>query len=123
MPQWALVTYCCLIILMGLRDKIVFLSARSEQYVPTMLYFGLFTNFVDMIVAAKICIVVIWMGAGFSKLQHGFSSTVAIMVQNTPWMVSDRVPQGDGQGLPERHPAVEAHPRCWPTSAAPPASW
>jgi hypothetical protein len=23
-------------------------------------------------------------------LQHGFSSTVAIMVQNTPWMVSDR---------------------------------
>ena len=90
MPQWALVTYCCLIILMGLRDKIVFLSARSEQYVPTMLYFGLFTNFVDMVVAAKICIVVIWMGAGFSKLQHGFSSTVAIMVQNTPWMVSQK---------------------------------
>ncbi len=90
LPQWALVTYCCLILLMGLRDKIVFLSARSEQYVPTMLYFGLFSNFVDMIVAAKIAIVVIWMGAGFSKLQHGFSATVAIMVQNTPWMVSER---------------------------------
>ena len=90
LPQWALVTYCCLILLMALRDKIVFLSARSEQYVPTMLYFGLFSNFVDMIVAAKIAIVVIWMGAGFSKLQHGFSATVAIMVQNTPWMVSDR---------------------------------
>ena len=90
MPQWALVTYCCLILLMGLRDKIVFLSARSEQYVPTLLYFGLFSNFVDMIVAAKICIVVIWMGAGFSKLQHGFSSTVSIMVQNTPWMVSQK---------------------------------
>ena len=90
MPQWALVTYCGLILLMGLRDKVVFLSARSEQYVPTMLYFGLFSNFVDMIVAAKICIVVIWMGAGFSKLQHGFSSTVAIMVQNTPWVTSDR---------------------------------
>ena len=54
MPQWALVTYCCLIVLMGLRDKIVFLSARSEQYVPTMLYFGLFDNFHDMIVGAKI---------------------------------------------------------------------
>ena len=79
---------------------------RSEQYVPTMLYFGLFSNFVDMIVAAKIAIVVIWMGAGFSQLQHGFSATVAIMVQNTPWMVSP-VPQGDGQGLPERHPAIE----------------
>jgi hypothetical protein len=75
---------------MGLRDKVVFLSARSEQYVPTMLYFGLFHNFHDMIIGAKIAIVVIWMGAGFSKLQHGFSSTVAIMVQNTPWMVSQR---------------------------------
>ncbi len=109
MPQWALVTYCGLIILMGFRDKIVFLSARSEQYVPTMLYFGLFSNFVDMIVAAKICICVIWMGAGFSKLQHGFSSTVAIMVQNTPWMTSQKIPQDDGQGLPERHQAVEGH--------------
>jgi hypothetical protein len=90
MPQWALLVYCGLIILMGLRDKIVFLSARSEQYVPTLLAFGLFTNFVDMIVAAKIFICVIWMGAGFSKLQHGFSSTVSIMVQNTPWMVFDK---------------------------------
>jgi hypothetical protein len=84
------VVYACLIILMGFRDKIVFLCARSEQYVPTMLYFGLFGNFVDMIVAAKICMCIIWMGAGFSKLQHGFSSTVAIMVQNTPWMTSRR---------------------------------
>jgi hypothetical protein len=90
MPQWALVTYCCLIVLMGFRDKIVFLSARSEQYVPTLLYFGLFSNFVDMIVAAKICMVVIWMGAGFSKLQQGFPATVSIMVQNTPWNVFQR---------------------------------
>lgn len=86
-PQWALVVYCALIITMGLRDKIVFLSARSEQYVPTLLCFGLMANFVDMVIAAKIFIVVVWMGAGFSKLQHGFSSTVSIMVQNTPWMV------------------------------------
>ncbi len=109
MPQWALVTYCCLILLMGLRDKIVFLSARSEQYVPTMLYFGLFTNFVDMIVAAKICIVVIWMGAGFSKLQHGFSSTVAIMVQNTPWMVSDRFRKATVKDYPNDIRPVEGH--------------
>jgi hypothetical protein len=55
-----------------------------------MLYFGLFANFHDMIIVAKIAIVLIWMGDGFSKLQHGFSSTVAIMVQNTPWMASRR---------------------------------
>ncbi len=89
-PQWALLIYCGLILLMGLRDKVVFLSSRAEQYVPTMLCFALFSNFVDMIVAAKIFIVIVWMGAGFSKLQHGFSCTVAIMVQNTPWVVWDK---------------------------------
>ena len=44
MPQWALLVYAGLIILMGLRDKIIFLSARSEQYVPTMVCFGLFSR-------------------------------------------------------------------------------
>ena len=110
-----------LILLMGLRDKIVFLSARSEQYVPTMLYFGLFSNFVDMIVAAKICIVVIWMGAGFSKLQHGFSCDGGDHGAEHAVDRVRQVPQGDGQGLPERPPAVEAHPLRSPTSAAPPA--
>jgi Transmembrane protein of unknown function (DUF3556) len=90
LPRWAVLLYCSLIILMGLRDKVVFLSARSEQYVPTMICFALMGNFTDMIVAAKIFICVVWMGAGFSKMQHGFSSTVAIMVQNTPWVVWDR---------------------------------
>jgi Transmembrane protein of unknown function (DUF3556) len=87
LPRWAVLTYCGLILLMGLRDKVVFLSSRAEQYVPTLLCFGLFHNFHDMIIAAKIFIAVIWMGAAFSKLQHGFASTVSIMVQNTPWMV------------------------------------
>ena len=90
LPQWSVLIYCGLILTMGLRDKVVFLSSRAEQYVPTLLCFGLFTNFVDMIVAAKIFIVIIWMGAGFSKFNHGFSTTVAIMVQNTPWVVWDR---------------------------------
>ena len=87
MPQWALVVYCALILTMGLRDKCVFLASRAEQYVPTMLCFGLMSNFTDMLVAAQIFIVIIWMGAGFSKFNHGFSSTVSIMVQNTPWMI------------------------------------
>lgn len=91
LPQWAVLIYCGLIVTMGLRDKIVFLSSRAEQYVPTLLCFALFTNFVDMVVAAKIFIVLVWMGAGFSKLQHGFSSTVAIMIQNTPWVTSDNL--------------------------------
>lgn len=85
MPRWPFIVYACLIVVMGLRDKCVFLSSRAEQYVPTMLAFAFFANFVDMIVAAKIFIVVIWVGAGVSKLQAGFPATVAVMIQNTPW--------------------------------------
>lgn len=85
MPGWPFVVYAILICTMGLRDKCVFLASRAEQYVPTMLAFALFSNFVDMVVAAKIFIVVIWMGAGVSKLQHGFSNTVMVMLNNSPW--------------------------------------
>lgn len=85
MPRWPFVVYACLIGLMGLRDKCVFLASRAEQYVPTMLCFAFFPSWVDMVVAAKIFIVIVWMGAGVSKLQHGFSATVAVMIQNTPW--------------------------------------
>jgi hypothetical protein len=85
MPRWPFVVYAVLICLMGLRDKPVFLASRAEQYVPTMLAFAFFPTWVDMVVAAKIFIVIVWMGAGISKLQHGFSSTVSVMIQNTPW--------------------------------------
>lgn len=91
MPRWPFVVYAVLICLMGLRDKPVFLASRAEQYVPTMLAFAFFPTWVDMVVAAKIFIVIVWMGAGISKLQHGFSSTVSVMVQNTPWVGSRRL--------------------------------
>ncbi len=100
LPQWAILIYVGLILTMGLRDKVVFLSSRAEQYVPTLLCFALFTNFVDMIVAAKIFMVIIWMGAGFSKFNHGFSSTVAIMIQNTPWVVWDKFRKGTVKDYP-----------------------
>jgi hypothetical protein len=85
MPRWPFLVYAGLIVLMGLRDKCVFLASRAEQYVPTMLAFALLPTWVDIVVAAKIFIVIVWMGAGVSKLQHGFSATVAIMLQNSPW--------------------------------------
>lgn len=110
LPQWATLIYCGLILLMGLRDKVVFLSSRAEQYVPTLLCFSLFTNFVDMIIAAKIFIVIIWMGAGFSKFNHGFSSTVAIMVQNTPWVVWDRFRKATVKDYPnDLRPSTTTH--------------
>ena len=91
MPRWPFMVYAGLIVLMGLRDKCVFLASRAEQYVPTMLAFAFFPSWVDMVVAAKIFIVIVWMGAGISKLQHGFSHTVAVMINNTPWNSSRRL--------------------------------
>lgn len=100
MPRWPYLVYAGLIVLMGLRDKCVFLASRAEQYVPTMLAFALFPTWVDMVVAAKIFIVVVWMGAGVSKLQHGFSSTVAIMLQNSPWNGSRKLRMASVRDFP-----------------------
>lgn len=75
------------LVLLGLRDKIFFLAARSEQYLPALV-FAAFFPFVDMIVAAKLLIVCVWFWAGFSKLNHHFEHVLAPMVCNTPWMPS-----------------------------------
>lgn len=100
MPRWPFLVYAGLIVLMGLRDKCVFLASRAEQYVPTMLAFALFPSWVDIVVAAKIFIVIVWMGAGVSKLQHGFSSTVAIMLQNSPWNGSRKLRMASVRDFP-----------------------
>ena len=76
-----------LLVVMGLRDKVVFLAARSEQYVPAMVFFaGL--GLVDMIVALKLLIVTVWVGAGVSKIGRHFSRVVPPMISNTPWIPS-----------------------------------
>jgi hypothetical protein len=75
------VTIC----LLGLRDKIFFLAARSEQWLPPLIVFAFFP-FVDMIVAAKLIIVMIWFGAGVSKLNRHFEQVISPMVSNTPWL-------------------------------------
>ncbi|WP_068400125.1 DUF3556 domain-containing protein [Kribbia dieselivorans] len=85
-PPWALLTYVGGIILMGLRDKVVFLAARSEQYIGVMFFFGVFAHQVDMVIAAKIAIVTIWMGAGISKFGRHFTNVVPPMLSNTPWI-------------------------------------
>jgi hypothetical protein len=87
-PQWALLTYVGLIIVMGLRDRVVFLAARSEQYVGIIFFFGILGSHVDMILAAKIAMVTIWFGAGVSKFGHHFTNVVPPMVSNTPWITS-----------------------------------
>jgi hypothetical protein len=87
MATASVVPIIVLLVLMGLRDKIVFLAARSEQYLPALIFFAFFP-FVDMVIAAKILIVAVWVGAGFSKLTKHFPLVIPPMVSNTPWLPS-----------------------------------
>lgn len=75
-----------LVPLLGLRDKTIFLAARSEHYWITMLTFLL--PFVDMIVAAKVLLVLLWWGAATSKLTRAFPFTAATMLSNAPLVPS-----------------------------------
>ena len=72
-----------LLVVNGLRDKTVFLAARGEQYLPALVFFAALP-FVDMIIALKLLIVVVWVGAGFSKFGKHFSNVVPPMVSNSP---------------------------------------
>jgi hypothetical protein len=74
-----------LLIVLGLRDKVFFLQARGEQYLPAIAFFALYGG-VDMIVALKLLIVAVWVGAGFSKFGKHFGMVVPPMVSNTPWV-------------------------------------
>ena len=74
-----------LLVLIGLRDKTIFLGARGEQYLPALFFFTVLP-FVDMIIALKLLIVVVWVGAGFSKFGKHFSNVIPPMVSNSPSM-------------------------------------
>src|SRR6201999_2289390 len=71
-----------LLVLVGLRDKTIFLAARGEQYFPALFFFAVLP-FADMIIALKMVIVVVWVGAGFSKFGKHFSNVIPPMVSNT----------------------------------------
>ena len=74
-----------LLVLIGLRDKTIFLAARGEQYLPALLFFTVLP-FVDMIIALKLLIVVVWVAAGVSKFGPHFTHVIPPMVSNSPSM-------------------------------------
>ena len=78
-----LVAPMVLLVLMGLRDKTIFLGARGEQYLPALFFFAVLP-FVDMIIALKLLIVVVWVGAGVSKFGKHFANVIPPMVSNSP---------------------------------------
>jgi uncharacterized membrane protein YkgB len=78
-----LVVPMVLLVLNGLRDKTVFLAARGEQYLPALFFFTALP-FVDMIIALKLLIVAVWVGAGVSKFGKHFTNVIPPMVSNSP---------------------------------------
>jgi hypothetical protein len=71
------------LVLLGLRDKVSFLAARPEVYGPLLVVF-LFPLH-NIIVAAQIVFLCIWLGAASSKLNRHFPFVVSVMISNTPW--------------------------------------
>jgi hypothetical protein len=96
----AIVAIIALLVTLGLRDKTFFLAARGEQYLPALIFFAFFP-FTDMIVAAKLLIVVVWCGAAFSKLGRHFANVIPPMVSNTPWLTSKRIKRAHYRSFPE----------------------
>lgn len=68
------------LVLLGLRDKTIFLAARAEHYGLTLLVF--FFPYVDQMAAFKLIILGLWWGAATSKLNHHFPYVVAVMTSN-----------------------------------------
>jgi hypothetical protein len=81
----SIIPIIALLVILGFRDKTIFLAARSEQWLPALVFFAFFP-FVDMIVAAKLLIVLVWFGAGVSKVNRHFENVIPPMVSNTPWL-------------------------------------
>jgi hypothetical protein len=78
---WKVAPILGLLALVGLHDKVVFLAAGCEVYGPLAVAF-LFPG-VDMIVAAKLVMVIMWMGAATSKLNKHFPFVLSMMLSNS----------------------------------------
>ncbi|MFL6159699.1 MAG: DUF3556 domain-containing protein, partial [Marmoricola sp.] len=81
-PVWKVVLVLGLLVVLGLRDRTVFLAARSEVYGAIAVMF-LFSGG-DLVVGAKLMMLVIWLGAATSKLNRHFPFVVQAMMSNSP---------------------------------------
>lgn len=82
LPAWQSWTVLVLLAAAGLRDKVVFLAARGEVYAPFVVAFLL--GGLNVLVAAKLVCLVIWVGAATSKLTKHFPFVISTMMSNSP---------------------------------------
>jgi hypothetical protein len=75
---------------LGLRDKTVFLCARSEHYLLATFVF-LFPQ--DLWAGSKAVQLALWFGAASSKLNHHFANVIAVMMSNNPLLRSKKLRQ------------------------------
>jgi hypothetical protein len=83
LESWAILVLFGLWGLLGLRDKVTFLSARPEVY-GFLLLVSLFP-IENWIVGWQFVFCFIWWGAASSKFNHHFPYVIAVMTSNTPW--------------------------------------
>ena len=84
--------------LLGILDKTLFLAARSEHYLTTMVCFLFAQNW---IAGAKAVQLALWFWAGVSKLNHHFPAVVGVMMSNSPSMRFQFVRRLMYQNFPE----------------------
>ncbi len=82
LPRWQIYVVLGLLAAIGLRDKTIFLAARSEVYATLAVTYLFVAG--DQVVAAKLVMVAIWWGAATSKLNRHFPYVVAAMMSNSP---------------------------------------
>jgi hypothetical protein len=85
LPMWEIWTVLGLLAVLGLRDKVIFLAARGEVYGSfTVAFLFAGVSGADMILAAKLVCMVIWIGAATSKLNKHFPFVISTMMSNSP---------------------------------------
>jgi hypothetical protein len=77
-----LIPLVILLPLLGLRDKTIFLAARSEHYLLTAVLF--FFPVTQMLAGAQLVMLLLWWGAATSKLNRHFPFVVSVMISNAP---------------------------------------
>jgi hypothetical protein len=77
-----LIPLLVLLTALGLRDKTVFLAARSEHYLLTAALFLFPAG--QMLAGAQLVMLLLWWGAATSKLNRHFPYVVSIMISNAP---------------------------------------
>ena len=82
LPRSEVAVVLALLVVIGLRDRTIFLAARGEVYGSLAVTWLLVGD--DRMIAAKLVMVVIWWGAAVSKLNRHFPFVVATMMSNSP---------------------------------------